>query len=147
MGTKDLVGKPAPDFTIPASDGTPFTLSEHIGKTPIALFFFPKQGTPVCDAEACSFEKAFPDVSTTVDSPLLVVGVSSGSQAELAIWKAKNKLNYPVLSDDDKRVARSAYKCGKALFGASEARATFFIDAKGIVRGVLDGGLSFVIAE
>ena len=66
---------------------------------------------------------------------------------ELAAWKAKNKLSYPVLSDDSKRVARNAFSLGKALFGLSESRATFFIDNKGVVRGVLDGGLSFVVAE
>lgn len=101
------------------------------------------------DRSCCSsFEKAYPDLSSTADSAdVLVIGISSGSVEELAAWKAKNKLNYPVLSDDDKRVARKAMGVGKAMMGMSEARATFFIDKKGIVRAVLDGGLSFVIAE
>ncbi|KAK4705820.1 hypothetical protein P7C70_g377, partial [Phenoliferia sp. Uapishka_3] len=147
MGTKDLIGKPAPDFTIPDSNGTPFTLSEHIGKSPIAIFFFPKQGTPVCDAEACSFEKAYPDITTSTNTPLLVIGISFTPPAELKQWATKNNINYPILSDDSNRVARKAFQVGKALFGMSEARATFFLDVKGVVRGVLDGGMSFVVAD
>lgn len=96
-------------------------------------------------SQACSFEKSWPDVGKT-DSPLTVIGISSGGTvAELAPWKLKNHINYPILSDE-KHLARDAFKVGKALFGTQESRATFFVDKHGIVRAVLDGGLSFVLA-
>ncbi|KAM0756606.1 AhpC-TSA-domain-containing protein [Meredithblackwellia eburnea MCA 4105] len=143
---KELVGKQAPDFSLPSSDGTEFKLSEHLGKTSIAIFFFPAQDTPVCDAEACSFEKAYPDVGK-VDSPLLVVGVSYTSPSSLQSWKEKKKINYPILSDEGQKVANGTFKLGSSFFGLLKDRATFFIDKKGVVRGVLDGGLAHVQAE
>ncbi|KAI5477101.1 peroxiredoxin Q [Pseudohyphozyma bogoriensis] len=144
--SKSLIGKPAPDFTIKASDGSDFTLStflqEKAGKG-VGIFFFPKAGTSVCDAEACSFEKSYPVVG---DTNVAVVGISYNPVDELATWKEKNKISYPILSDVDRK-ARDAYKVSKVLMGVAEGRATFYIGKDGIVKGVLDGHLVFTSSQ
>lgn len=131
------VSEKAPDFSLPASDGTTYKLSEHIGKHNIVLFFYPKDDSPVCSTEACSFRDSH---QIFKDAGADVVGISSDSIDSHKAFVDKLHLPYVLLSDD-KNATRKLYGVGKTA-GLIPGRVTFLIDKKGVVRNVFDSQLS-----
>ncbi len=129
-------GDRAPDFTLPADGGGTISLSALRGR-PVVLYFYPKDDTSGCTAEACAFRDAGPDFSK-LDAR--VIGVSRDSAAKHDRFKAKHGLNFPLAADEDGAVCaaygvwveKSMY--GRKYFGIE--RATFLIDADGVVRRV-----------
>jgi len=88
-------GDPAPDFRLPADDGSEIALKDLRGKH-VALYFYPKASTPGCTTEAIEFrdlKKDFDELNT------IVLGCSADAVAALAKFKAKQRLNFPLLSD------------------------------------------------
>ncbi|KAI0785239.1 thioredoxin-like protein [Abortiporus biennis] len=136
-----LVGKQAPELTLPDANGQPFTLKPGSG-TPIALFFYPKAGTYGCTKEACSFRDNIAEKGVYSTTNVQVVGVSGDPVQKQKQFVESQKLTYPILSDE-KGEARKAYSIGKALFGLTDARTTFIIDSKGVVRDSLDATLNY----
>ena len=129
-------GGKAPGFTLPSSEGGEVSLKDFAGKT-VVLYFYPKDDTPGCTREACAFRDA--------QSPLkragaVVLGVSPDSLASHEKFRAKYKLNFPLLSDPDKAVAKKYGAWGeKVLYGKKTVgmiRSTFVIDGEGVVRKV-----------
>ncbi|KAH9933122.1 AhpC-TSA-domain-containing protein [Epithele typhae] len=121
--------------------GETYTLAPS-GK-PIALFFYPKSGSYGCTKEACQFRDALADKDLFKRSNIEVVGISSDSVDAQKTFVEKQKLTYPVLSDEKGEV-RKAYSVGKGLFGLVEtARVTFIIDSKGVVRDAHDTTLNY----
>ena len=129
-------GKKAPDFTLPSSDGADVTLRDLRGR-PVVLYFYPKDDTPGCTREACAFRDARARISRT---GAVVLGVSPDSVASHEKFRAKYKLNFPLLADTDKAVAKKYGAFGeKVLYGKKVTgmiRSTFVIDAEGVVRKV-----------
>ncbi|WVF67773.1 hypothetical protein IAT40_002533 [Kwoniella sp. CBS 6097] len=135
-----LIGKPAPALELPSIPNGDL-LKLPIGEKPIALFFFPAANTPGCTKEACSFRDAqTQNVVFKRHSNLAVIGISSDATAKQSSFADQYNLPYPILSDPDS-AARKAYRVGKAFLGLTPGRETFFIDDKGIVRGVCDKAL------
>jgi thioredoxin-dependent peroxiredoxin len=130
------VGDKAPDFTLPADGGGRVSLKELKGKT-VVLYFYPRDDTPGCTAEACAFRDSLPDFSKVKAT---VVGISRDSVASHDKFKKKFKLPFPLVSDEAGKVTeaygawveKSMY--GKKYMGIE--RATFLIDAKGTVRKI-----------
>ncbi|KAI0699127.1 peroxiredoxin Q [Cytidiella melzeri] len=137
-----LVGKEAPEISLPNYDGQTFTMNPGSEGVPVALFFYPKSGTYGCTKEACEFRDALVGKETFKTTKAQVVGVSSDPVEKQKEFVEKQKLTYPVLSDS-KGEARKAYKVGKGLLGLADARVTFIIDSKGIVRDALDATLNY----
>ncbi|KAH0832158.1 thioredoxin-like protein [Lanmaoa asiatica] len=141
-----LIDKPAPPFSIPDSNGEVFNFPpEQEGKRvekPIALFFYPRTGTYGCTREACQFRDALAEKEIYKRSDVLVVGVSSDSVEKQKAFVDQHKLPYPVLSDTD-QAAHKAYHIGRGLLGLTDARTTFVIDHKGIIKGALDATMNF----
>ncbi|EJT98625.1 peroxiredoxin Q [Dacryopinax primogenitus] len=138
----ELIGKPAPTFTLPNQDGVDYTLHPGQGK-PIALFFYPKSGTYGCTREACAFrdsQKLEVYQSTQVE----VVGVSADDVKAQKKFVDDHQLGYNILSDKDRKV-RELYKVPKGLLGLSDGmcRTTFVIDKTGNVRDVCDGVMNY----
>ena len=129
-------GRKAPDFTAPTDGGGKLKLSDLRGK-PVVLYFYPKDDTPGCTTEACGFRDsaaAFKKLAAQV------IGVSKDSVARHDKFKAKYKLNFPLVSDEDGKICE---KYGtwieKSLYGRKYMgidRATFLIDKDGVVRKV-----------
>lgn len=124
-------GDIAPDFTLPADGGGSISLSALRGR-PVVLYFYPKDDTSGCTAEACGFRDAAPDFSK-IDAQVL--GVSRDSVAKHDKFKAKYDLNFPLLSDVDGKVCE-AYGTWveKSMYGVKYMgveRSTFLIDADG----------------
>jgi len=121
-------GDPAPEFVLPDPEGNAVRLSQFRGKS-VVLFFYPKDGTPICTAEACAFRdsyEAFARIGATV------IGVSSDSVEAHRAFAAVHRLPFVLLSDEGGRV-RKAYGATQA-FGLVPGRVTFVIDAQGMVR-------------
>jgi peroxiredoxin Q/BCP len=125
------IGQIAPDFTLPDQDRNRFNLGQHLGKAPIVLFFYPKDDSPVCTAEACAFRDKY-GVFQTMGA--LVVGISSDSEASHQAFVAKHRLPFTLLSDEKGEV-RDAFGVPKKL-GFIPGRVTYILDKQGIVRGI-----------
>jgi glutaredoxin-dependent peroxiredoxin len=127
------VGKPAPDFTLYASDKSKVILSGLKGKN-VLLLFFPLAFTSTCTAELCSVRD---NISWYNNVNASVFGISVDALHSLAKYKEEQKLNFTLLSDFNKDVSR-AYDTIYEMFsynmkGVSK-RSAFVIDKEGIVR-------------
>jgi peroxiredoxin Q/BCP len=131
-----MEGKKAPDFTAPTDGGGTLTLSGLRGK-PVVLYFYPKDDTPGCTTEACGFRDAASDFKKLKAQ---VVGVSKDSVARHDKFKAKYKLPFALVSDEDGKIcAKYGTWIEKSLYGRKYMgidRATFLIDKDGVVRRV-----------
>ena len=132
-----VIGKPAPDFTLPSTSGEPVSLRQFKGKKTVILYFYPKDETPGCTREACDFRdhtEAF-DKHNTV-----VLGVSTDGLDSHKQFMEKHKLPFPLLADEDAAVSRKygVYKqrnlYGKKYMGIE--RTTFVIDRTGRIAQI-----------
>ncbi len=121
-------GTPAPAFTLPDADGNPVSLQDFKGR-PVVLYFYPKDDTPGCTAEACSFRDQFEDFK---DLGAEVLGVSSDSGASHQAFAQKHRLPFKLLSDKG-GVVRKQYGVGNTL-GLIPGRVTFVIGPDGVIR-------------
>ena len=126
----------APSFEVNIDGSGKFSLSESKG-SPVVLYFYPKDDTPGCTKEACGFRDAFPDFSALNAT---IVGVSKDTVTKHDKFKAKYELPFHLASDEDGSlceaygtwVEKSMY--GKKYMGIE--RATFLIDASGVIQGI-----------
>ncbi len=95
------VGDPAPEFTLPDENGNPVSLSDFRGKR-VVLFFYPRDDTPGCTAQACGFRDEFGVIE---DKNAVVLGVSGQGAKSHTKFKAKYSLPFPLLSDEDHSVS------------------------------------------
>jgi peroxiredoxin len=123
------VGQKAPDFELVDQDGKKIRLSDYRGKANVILAFYPADFTPVCTKELCSFRD---DLGRFQGKGAQVLGVSVQSQESKKKFAAKLGLNFPILADDKKEVARAFGVLGP--LGIHTKRATFVIDRTGTVR-------------
>ncbi|NJN22953.1 MAG: peroxiredoxin [Leptolyngbya sp. RL_3_1] len=127
------VGDIAPDFSLAAQGGETITLSQFKGQKPVVLYFYPKDDTPGCTAESCSFRdsyEAFKDLGAEV------IGISSDSPSSHSAFAAKHNLPFILVSDMGARV-RKAYGV-PATLGLLPGRVTYVIDRDGIVKHVFN---------
>jgi peroxiredoxin Q/BCP len=130
-------GDAAPDFTLPKQDGSTVRLQELIDRGPVVLYFYPKDDTPGCTKEACSFRDAYEDFK---DAGAEVVGVSSDSAGAHKAFADKHRLPFTLVSDEGGKV-RKLYGVPSTL-GLLPGRVTYVIDRKGIVRHVFNSQLN-----
>ena len=130
------VGAKAPDFTLPTDGNGEVTLSKLAGQK-VVLYFYPKDDTSGCTAEACGFRDALPDYGKT---GAVVIGISKDSVAAHDRFKKKHGLPFILASDAQSDVCE---KYGawveKSMYGRKYMgidRRTFLIDRSGTVRGV-----------
>ena len=130
------IGDKAPDFTLPGDGGGKLSLRALRGK-PVILYFYPKDDTSGCTAEACGFRDALPDFSK---SAAAVIGISKDSVASHDKFKQKYRLPFPLASDADSDVCeRYEVWKKKSMYGRTYMgieRSTFLIDDKGVLRGI-----------
>ena len=131
------VGDRAPGFTLPSAAG-PVSLDSLLGDRAVVLFFYPKDDSPGCTAEACSFRDQY---DAFVEAGADVVGVSPDSPESHAHFSAKHALRVKLLSDAGGKVA-ALYGVSKTL-GLFPGRATFVVDRQGVVRHVFVSQLQF----
>jgi peroxiredoxin Q/BCP len=126
------VGTPAPDFTVQDTQGQTVSLSNFRGKT-VVLYFYPKDDTPGCTKEACSFRDNY---SAYQDKDIVVLGVSADSVSSHQKFTNKFNLPFPLLADTDGQIIQ-AYGVAKEGYDRPVAtRVTFVIDPQGIITQV-----------
>jgi len=125
------VGDRAPGFTLPTQAGTQVSLSDFTGKKAVVLYFYPKDDTPGCTAEACAFRDSY---EVFKDAGAEVIGISSDSAESHKQFAGKHRLPFILLSDTDGAV-RKRYGVPTA-FGLLPGRVTYIIDKEGIVRHI-----------
>jgi peroxiredoxin Q/BCP len=129
-------GDQAPDFELPDQGGNPVRLSGLRGKT-VVLYFYPKADTPGCTTQACGIR----DRSADYDAAgAVVLGVSPDPVAAVDKFHSKFDLGFTLLADEDHAVAdRYGVWVEKSMYGRrywGVQRATFIIDAEGVVRTI-----------
>jgi thioredoxin-dependent peroxiredoxin len=114
--SKPAIGDPAPDFSLPADNGETVRLSDFRGRR-VILYFYPKDDTSGCTAQACGFRDAYGDIEA---HGAVVLGVSPDGVASHQRFKAKHGLPFPLLVDEDHRVAEAYGAWGtKSMYGRS----------------------------
>ncbi len=124
-------GDPAPDFTRPSASGELVSLRQFQGQSAVVLYFYPRDNTSVCTAEACLFRDSY-EAFRSIGAE--VIGVSPNSLESHRRFATQNQLPFHLLSDADGSL--------RALYGVSQLlwvipnRVTFVIDQQGIVRHI-----------
>ncbi|MGB5812233.1 MAG: peroxiredoxin [Polyangiales bacterium] len=131
------VGQQAPDFTKTTQAGDSISLSQFRGEKAVVLYFYPKDETPGCTAEACTFRDNFEDF---VEAGAVVVGVSQDSEESHRGFAEHHRLPFLLVSDRDKAM-QAAYGVPKTM-GILPGRVTFVIDREGTVRHVFNSQLN-----
>lgn len=126
-------GDKAPDFTLPSQTGEPVRLGDRLGEHSVVLYFYPRDETRGCTAEACAFRDSY-EVFT--DAGAEVIGVSSDSVGKHAGFADHHQLPFTLLSDQGGAI-RKSYGVPSAL-GVLPGRVTYVIDRSGTVRHVFN---------
>jgi peroxiredoxin Q/BCP len=129
---------PAPEFALQDENGTLRRLSEYRGK-PVVLYFYPKDDTPGCTKEACSFRD---DYSAYENAGVTILGVSPDSPRSHTKFKEKYQIPFTLLADEDHKVSEEYGVWGKKKFMGREYdgihRTTFIIDENGQIKKVFE---------
>jgi peroxiredoxin Q/BCP len=127
------VGDHLPHFIALTQEGTSFDSNELQNK-PVVIYFYPKDNTPGCTAQACSFRDAYQDFQ---DLGAEVIGVSGDSVRSHQNFQAKYKLPFVLLSDANRKL-RKLFGVPTALFGFLPGRVTYVFGANGICIYIFD---------
>jgi thioredoxin-dependent peroxiredoxin len=134
MATKIVEGRKAPDFALNDAAGKRVSLADFKGKH-VVVYFYPKDDTPGCTKEACGFRDHWKELQK---AGVVVLGVSPDSGASHAKFAAKYKLNFPLLSDPDRKVMTAWGAYGdKMMYGKKTKgviRSSVWIGPEGVVR-------------
>lgn len=133
MPRQIAIGEHLPDMSLPNQNGETVKLSDLWKEGPMVLYFYPKDETPGCTAEACTFRDQFADFEA---AGARVVGVSSDSPSSHQKFVEKHHLPFTLLSDEGGRLRKELGV--KKTLGLIDGRVTFVVDGKGVVRGVFD---------
>ena len=132
------VNKKAPNFTLPNENNEMISLNDFLGKK-VVLYFYPKDNTPGCSAQACGFASNYPQI---VDKGATVIGISKDSVASHKKFKEKYNLPFTILSDKELEVINlyDVYKekmmYGKKVMGV--VRTSYLINEEGIIVEAID---------
>lgn len=131
------IGDKAPDFLGVDENGAEVRVSDYKGRK-LVVYFYPKDSTPGCTAEACSLRDGMDEL---VYAGYAVVGISADSAASHARFKAKQQLNFPLVADVEKSTIQAfgawgeKKMAGRVYMGI--IRTTFVIDADGVIERVI----------
>lgn len=150
-GMTITLNQPCPNFTLPATSGLDFNLSEYLGKT-VILYFYPKDSTPGCTTQGVQFRDLYPEF---LASNAVIFGISRDSLKSHENFKAKFSFPFELLSDAEETactlfsVIKMKNMYGKQVRGIE--RSTFVIDSKGVLarewRGVKADGHAKEVLE
>ena len=131
-------GDKAPDFTAKDQNGNTVTLSQYKGKN-VILYFYPKDDTPGCTAEACDFRDNY---QSLLGKGFQVIGVSTDDEKSHKKFETKYSLPFPLIADSDKQIVENygvwveKNMYGKKYMGT--ARTTFIIDENGVIKNIIE---------
>ena len=132
MGLK--VGQVIPQFTLPDQDGKLFNSNDIVGKKPFVIFFYPKDYTPGCTLEVCSFRDSYEEFT---ELGAIVIGISSDSENTHRRFASKYKLPFKLLADRQKNVY-SLFQVESKLFNLLPGRETYVVNKEGHIQMVFN---------
>lgn len=132
-------GDQCPKFTLKDQNGEQFNIEDVLGKKNFVLYFYPKDDSPGCTRQACSFKDAFEDF---VEIGAQVIGISSDDEESHKKFAEKYNLPFTLLADSQKKV-RKMFDVPTNLLGLIPGRVTYVIDKKGIVKGIFNSQMYF----
>jgi peroxiredoxin Q/BCP len=130
------IGDPAPDFELPSPTGETVRLSDYRGKSEVVLFFYPKDNSPACTVEACTFRDRY---EAFREAGAEVIGISSDPADSHRRFAERFRLPFVLVSDADGAL-RARYGVPRTL-GLFPGRVTYLIDRDGIVRHIFSSQL------
>ncbi|MBS4041560.1 MAG: peroxiredoxin [Flavobacteriales bacterium] len=128
------VGDKVPEFTAKDQHGNLFNSGDVIGKKGVVLYFYPKDDTPGCTAQACSFRDQYEDFLSLNTE---VIGVSGDNEKSHQKFAQKYRLPFTLLTDSNKEL-RKLFGVPTNLLGLLPGRVTYVIDQNGIIRMIFD---------
>ena len=128
------VGDKIPNFAAIDTNGDLFDSTEIIGKKPVVIYFYPKDDTPVCTAQACSFRDQYEDFKNLGAE---VIGISGDSLKSHVAFANKHQLPFILLSDFDNKI-RKSFGVPNDYFGLVPGRSTYVADKNGIIQLIFD---------
>ena len=131
------VGDKIPNFTAYDTNGNLFESQFFIGKKPLVIYFYPKDDTLGCTAQACSFRDAYEDFK---ELGAEVIGISSDSVASHQKFSHQNRLPFILLSDENQKI-RNIFGVPTTLFGLVPGRVTYVVDKSGIIKMIFDNSM------
>ena len=135
--TQLTAGMPAPHFEGTDQNGKTVKISSFLGKK-VVLYFYPKDDTPGCTAEACSLRDNYQDL---LKKGFIVLGVSPDSEKSHLKFSGKYNLPFPLIADPEKKILTAYGAYGEKLMYGKKVtgviRTTFIIDEKGIIEKVI----------
>ncbi len=130
MGMNGIkVGDKLPDFTLLDQDNKEVKMASVIGTGPLVIYFYPKDDTPGCTIEACSFRDQFAEFQ---NYGVQIFGISADSPESHRAFKKKYSLPFTLLSDPDREI-QNLFGIKKNFLGMIDGRVTYIIDNSGIV--------------
>ena len=132
------VGDKIPNFKAKDSNGNDFDSQTLVGLKPIVVYFYPKDNTPGCTVQACSFRDQYEDFK---DLGAEVIGISGDSVASHQEFTNHYKLPFILLSDPDKKI-RKLFGVATQLFGLVPGRVTYVADKNGVIQMIFDSMLA-----
>lgn len=123
------VGSTIPAFTLPDQNGNLFDINSVLGKKNLVIYFYPKDDSPGCTAQACSFRDQF-EVFTEADA--VIIGISSQSVKSHKAFAEKHRLSFTLLSDEGNKI-RKQFGVPTNLLGLLPGRVTYVADKSGKV--------------
>lgn len=128
------VGDRIPNFIAKDANGLDFDSQSLVGQKPLVIYFYPKDNTPGCTTQACSFRDQYEDFK---DLGAEVIGISSDSVASHQKFSNQYKLPFILLSDFDKKI-RKLFGVPTGMFGLLPGRVTYVTDKNGIIQMIFD---------
>lgn len=132
------IGDLCPHFELIDQHGKSFNSSDWIGKKKLVIFFYPKDETPGCTKEACTFRDRYEEF---LEFDCQVIGISSDSVNSHKQFATKHNFNFVLLADTDKKI-RKLFGVPGNLFGLLPGRVTYIIDLNGKIRGIHNSQLN-----
>jgi len=126
---KVVEGSKVPAFELKNQYGELFSLDSVVGKKNLVIYFYPKDDSPGCTKEACSFRDQF---AVFADADAMIIGISAQSVESHLAFAKKHRLNYLLLSDTGNKV-RKLFGVPSNLFGLIPGRVTYIVNKKGEV--------------
>lgn len=126
---KLTTGSKIPHFELPDQQGNIFNINDVLGKKNLVIYFYPKDDTPGCTREACTFRDEF---AAFEDADAVVIGISGQSVESHRNFARKYNLNFTLLSDVGNKV-REMFGVPAGFFGLLPGRVTYVVDKTGTV--------------
>jgi len=132
------VGDTIPHFTAKDTNGNDFDSATVVGHKPLVIYFYPKDNTPGCTAQACSFRDQYEDFK---DLGAEVIGISSDNVASHQQFAKRYKLPFILLTDPDKKI-RKLFGVPSGMFGLLPGRVTYVTDKNGVIQMIFGSMLA-----